>query len=89
MTDTPNFDAISVSHALADAARAAIAPHFRALVTIENKKDGAEFDPVTVADRAAEEAMRKVLAKLRPDDAIHGEEFGKQDGSTGDRKRVV
>ena len=83
MTDTPNFDAISVSHALADAARAAIAPHFRALVTIENKKDGAEFDPVTVADRAAEEAMRKVLAKLRPDDAIHGEEFGKQDGSTG------
>ena len=83
MTDTPNFDVISVSHALADAARAAIAPHFRALDTIENKKDGSDFDPVTVADRAAEEAMRKVLAKLRPDDAIHGEEFGKQDGSTG------
>lgn len=83
MTETPNFDAISIAHALADAARAAIAPHFRALDTIENKKDGAEFDPVTVADRAAEEAMRRVLADLRPDDAIHGEEFGKQDGSTG------
>lgn len=83
MTDTLSFDAISIAHALADAARAAIAPHFRALDTIENKKDGSEFDPVTAADRAAEQAMRKVLAEERPDDAIHGEEFGKQDGSTG------
>lgn len=83
MTLSLDFDAIGVAHALADAARTAIAPHFRALDTIENKKDGTDFDPVTVADRAAEEAMRDVLRTLRPDDAIHGEEFGKQDGSTG------
>lgn len=83
MTLISDFDAIGVAHALADAARAAIAPHFRALETIENKKDGADFDPVTVADREAEQAMRAVLKRLRPDDAIHGEEFGKQDGTTG------
>ncbi|MFN3213681.1 MAG: histidinol-phosphatase [Henriciella sp.] len=83
MTASIDFDAIQTAHTLADAARHAIAPHFRALETIENKKDGADFDPVTVADRAAEKAMREVLAKLRPDDAIHGEEYGKQDGTTG------
>ena len=83
MTDSLDFDAMSVAHALADAARAAIAPHFRALKTIENKKSNSDFDPVTIADRAAEEAMRAVLANLRPEDAIHGEEFVKLDGSTG------
>lgn len=83
MTLPLDFDALRVAHAMADAARGAIRPHFRALTEIENKKDGSDFDPVTVADRAAELAMREVLADLRPDDAIHGEEFGTQDGTTG------
>ena len=78
-----DFDAVAVANAMADAARAAIAPHFRALSDIENKQDNGAFDPVTVADRAAEMAMREILAKLRPQDAIHGEEFGEQDGSSG------
>ncbi|MEO1554434.1 MAG: histidinol-phosphatase [Pseudomonadota bacterium] len=78
-----NFDAISVAHAMADAARAVTLPHFRALSAIENKKNDGDFDPVTEADKAAERAMRKVLAELRPDDAIHGEEYGLQDGTTG------
>ena len=34
------------------------------------------FDPVTEADRAAEAAMRAVLARLRPGDAVLGEEAG-------------
>lgn len=83
MTSSIDFDALRVAHALADAARVAIAPHFRALSHVENKLDGAEFDPVTAADREAELAMRDVLATLRPDDAIHGEEFGQKEGSTG------
>lgn len=83
MTLPLDFDALRVAHAMADAARGAIRPHFRTLTEIENKKDGSDFDPVTVADRAAELAMREVLADLRPDDAIHGEEFGTQDGTTG------
>ena len=83
MTQDLNFDAVSVAKALADAARSATMPHFRALTDIENKSDTGDFDPVTEADRAGELAMRAVLADLRPDDAIHGEEFGKTDGRTG------
>lgn len=83
MSTPPNFDAVSVACALADAARIAIMPHFRALRDIENKLDGHDFDPVTEADKAAERAMRAVLADLRPDDAIHGEEYGLEDGTTG------
>ncbi len=55
------------AHALADAARAAILPHFRAAggLAADNKAAGG-FDPVTIADRAAERAMRDVLAQRRP-----------------------
>ncbi|WP_373353533.1 histidinol-phosphatase [Pseudoroseicyclus sp. CXY001] len=73
---------IGTARALADAARGAILPHFRTGIGAENK--AAEgFDPVTLADRAAEEAMRAVLAERRPDDAILGEEFGRETGTTG------
>jgi len=78
-----DFDAVAVAHAMADAARVAIMPHFRALDAIENKTSNGDFDPVTEADKAAERAMREVLARLRPNDAIHGEEYGLQSGSTG------
>lgn len=78
-----DFDAVAVAAALADAARAAILPHFRALKNIENKAGDGAFDPVTVADQAGERAMRDVLAERRPDDAIHGEEYGLKDGTSG------
>lgn len=83
MTTPLDFDALAVAKAMADAARDATLPHFRSLKTIENKKDGGDFDPVTEADRAAERAMRKVLQDLRPEDAIFGEEYGRTDGTTG------
>ena len=83
MMQSPDFDASTIAQDLADAARAAIAPHFRALSDVENKADGAAFDPVTVADRAAEAAMRDRLSELRPEDAIHGEEYGHKAGQTG------
>ena len=83
MRTSLDFDAFSVAHAMADAARAAIMPHFRALSDIENKEGDGAFDPVTEGDKAAERAMRAVLAEQRPDDAIHGEEYGLQDGTTG------
>ncbi|MEP1536852.1 MAG: histidinol-phosphatase [Paracoccaceae bacterium] len=72
-----------VAHALADAARDAILPHFRqSTLSAENKLvDG--FDPVTIADKDAEKAMRKVLADQRPQDGILGEEFGHHLGSSG------
>jgi histidinol phosphatase-like enzyme (inositol monophosphatase family) len=68
---------------LAEAARSAILPHFRAQgLAAENKLTGG-FDPVTIADRAAERAMRDLLDQLRPADAILGEEFGSKPGTSG------
>ena len=72
-----------VAHAMADAARAAILPHFRQLDLLDENKLSGGYDPVTVADRAAEQAMRAVLAQRRPQDAILGEEFGASDGQSG------
>jgi myo-inositol-1(or 4)-monophosphatase len=63
---------------LADAARAAILPHFRAETDIENKADGAGFDPVTAADREAELACRALIEATLPDHGIEGEEFGEK-----------
>lgn len=74
---------LEVAHLLADAAGATILPYFRSPDLDAQNKDASGFDPVTIADRAAEQAMRKVLAKHRPDDAIWGEEFGKSSGSSG------
>lgn len=76
-------DLIHVANLLADAAREAILPYFRSRdLTADNKlTDG--FDPVTEGDRAAEKAMRDLLASLRPDDAIFGEEFGQKKGTSG------
>ncbi len=56
----------------ADAARAEILPRFRK-VGVEIKGDGS---PVTEADRAAEQAIRRVLHDGDPSAAILGEEFG-------------
>ena len=59
---------------LADAASAAIMPHFRALSTVENKQlEG--FDPVTIADKAGEAAMRSLIESHYPEHGILGEEF--------------
>ena len=71
---------IALAHRLADAARAAILPHFRSGLVSERKADKS---PVTMADRAAEEAMRALLKAEMPDDAVHGEEFGATNGSSG------
>ncbi|WP_189369059.1 histidinol-phosphatase [Tateyamaria omphalii] len=77
-------DLTKVAHAMADAAGAAILPHFRGNdLNAENKASDGYYDPVTIADRAAEKAMRAVLADMRPDDAILGEEYGAQLGSSG------
>jgi len=80
----PDHDSlISTAHALADAAREAVRPYFRQPgLEADNKLQGG-FDPVTAGDRAAERAMRDVLAQLRPEDTIIGEEFGLSKGTSG------
>ena len=74
---------MEAANALADAARAATLKHFGAPGLSADNKDDAGFDPVTAADREAEQAMRAVLAEMRPDDAIVGEEYGSQPGTSG------
>lgn len=83
MDKTDQLQIIDVAHAMADAARKAILPYFRQPgLVATNKLDGG-FDPVTEADRAAERAMRDVLAAKRPQDGIFGEEYGQTEGSSG------
>ncbi len=43
----------------------------------------ARFDPVTEADRAAERAMREIIAVERPEDGVLGEEYGHTAGTSG------
>lgn len=71
---------IALAMRLADAAGAAIRPHFRSGVGAERKGDAT---PVTIADRAAEEAMRRIIKAEAPRDAIIGEEFGTEEGTSG------
>jgi histidinol-phosphatase len=47
--------------------------HFQAGVAIEEKPD---HSPVTVADRSAEELLRRLIATRFPGHAVVGEEFG-------------
>jgi histidinol phosphatase-like enzyme (inositol monophosphatase family) len=78
----PSKDALSVSaflacaHALADRASAATLPFFRVPLSVDNKDSNGGFDPVTAADRAAEEAISAHLAEVFPDHGLEGEEFG-------------
>ena len=62
---------------LADAAADSIMPHFRAAPSVESKGT-AGFDPVTVADRNAEAAMRGLIKRTYPDHGIVGEEHGSE-----------
>lgn len=83
-SDTDQYSDIHrVALLLADAARIETMKWFRSPKLDADNKDSAGFDPVTVADRAAEKAMRAILAQERPRDAIIGEEFGTAAGTSG------
>jgi len=72
-----------VASEIAEAARVVTLRYFRNSALAVDNKETKGFDPVTIADREAEQAMRDVLAIKRPDDAIFGEEFGRTKGSSG------
>jgi len=83
MDQAEQAEIVATAHALADAARLATMQHFRSRDLTADSKESARFDPVTVADRLAEERMRAILAQRRPHDAILGEEFGASAGTSG------
>lgn len=71
-------DDLALALQLADAADAITMDRFQSAdLVVETKPD---LTPVSDADRAVEEAIRELLATHRHDDAIHGEEYGSQDG---------
>ena len=76
-------DLIATAAAMADAARVATLRHFRVAGLSADTKEADRFDPVTVADRESEAAMRAVLARRRPQDAILGEEQAPHPGTSG------
>jgi histidinol phosphatase-like enzyme (inositol monophosphatase family) len=68
---------------LVELAGRAILPHFRATLTVENKAADGGYDPVTIADRAAEQAIRDEITRVYPGHGIRGEEYGFQSGRDG------
>ena len=82
-TDTDRHDLIAVAHRLADAARSETLTHFRSPDLTDENKRPEDYDPVTEADRGAERAMRGILAEMRPQDGILGEEYGTEAGHSG------
>ena len=75
---THHAELIRFAHQLAEAAGDAIRPYFGAHGVVEEKHD---HSPVTIADRAAEQAMRALIAARYPEHEIYGEEFGQQVGA--------
>ena len=78
MVATDRFLALAID--LADAAGEAIRPYFRRPIAVDDKPD---LSPVTIADRAAEAAMRHLIAARFPEHGIIGEEFGPEREAAG------
>jgi inositol-phosphate phosphatase/L-galactose 1-phosphate phosphatase/histidinol-phosphatase len=76
----PSTSDLALAHALADAAGDVIRRYFRADFGLEIKSDQS---PVTLADKEAEAAMRRLLAAEVPRDGINGEEGGASEGTSG------
>ena len=86
-TGTDIADYLAFAHRLADLSAAQILPHFRNLDSVSNKAEGADFDPVTIADREAEKTIRAAIGQAYPGHGIVGEEFG--DSGGGDDFRWI
>jgi myo-inositol-1(or 4)-monophosphatase len=75
-------ETIAFAHRLADAAGEVIRPYFRQRIDVIDKGK-ATFDPVTAADRGAEQTLRTIIRRERSEDAILGEEYGHTPGTSG------
>ena len=69
---------IAFANRLADASGAVIRPYFRQRIDVTHKPGVHAYDPVTEADRGAERAIRAIIDRDRPQDAILGEEYGEK-----------
>jgi histidinol-phosphatase len=59
-----------------------VMPYYLGDFAVETKGDGS---PVTLADRGAEQELRRLIRDRFPDDGVLGEEFGETPGTSGRR----
>ena len=85
MPDQSLVDDLRLAHVLADAADSITTSRFRATDLVVTSKP--DLTPVTDADTAVEDAIRSMLGRTRPRDAVHGEE--RQDSGWGPRRWVI
>ncbi len=76
---------LAFAHRLADAAGELIRPYFRKRIEVTDKGPAGFYDPVTEADRRAEETIRELIRSHYPQDGILGEEFGEVPGPSSYR----
>lgn len=67
---------------IAEQASQVVRAHFQMGVGVDRKSDAS---PVTVADRSAEELLRREIEAAFPEDGIVGEEYGVKEGSSSYR----
>lgn len=85
MPDQSLLDDLRLAHVLADQADAITMARFKASdLRVSAKPD---LTPVTDADTAVEDALRSMLSRTRPRDAVHGEE--RADSGWGPRRWVI
>jgi histidinol-phosphatase len=75
LTDLFLDNALTIARRAAEAAAEVIARHYRTALSVETKAD---LTPVTVADREAEGAVKRVLRAAFPAHAFYGEEEGRE-----------
>src|SRR6476659_2993882 len=78
-------DDLRLAHLLADDADSITMSRFKALAL--HVTSTPDLTPVTDADTAAEQAIRRTLGRARPRDAVHGEEMA--DTGWGPRRWVI
>ncbi|MGB4628788.1 MAG: histidinol phosphatase, partial [Propionicimonas sp.] len=85
MADQSLLDDLRLAHVLADAADGITMNRFKARDLVITAKP--DRTPVTDADTAVEDAIRNMLRRTRPRDAVHGEE--REDSGWGPRRWVI
>ena len=73
MPETCPAHLVALAERLADSSAPVVRKYFRTDLVVDDKADSS---PVTVADREAERVIRTIIEAERPDDGIHGEEYG-------------
>ncbi|MFO1311205.1 MAG: histidinol-phosphatase [Burkholderiales bacterium] len=73
---------LEFAYEVAQRAGEVILPHFREAIAVEDKRNFMGYDPVTVADRAAEQVIRDAIKAAYPGHGILGEEHGREAGTS-------